>query len=122
MTLIEGIIAMVEQWKEQVEGSIDKGTEQGRLGTEMAAMEVAGVKLSARQIETVSESIGAQAEQLQRQEEQETATQGLSNFSEPNQGEPKTFIVEMDGVQVGFQDGSWQEAKCGVIYELSQRV
>lgn len=84
--------------------------------------EVAGVKLTARQIETVSESIGTEAELLLRQEEGIAATKGLAETGGPSQPEPTTFIVEMDGVQVGLQDGSWQEAKCGVIYELSQRV
>ena len=34
----------------------------------------------------------------------------------------KCFIVEMDGVQVGLQEGDWQEVKCGVIYEVGQRA
>jgi hypothetical protein len=46
----------------------------------------------------------------------------LLERSGPNQAEGKTFIVEMDGVEVGLQNGSWQEVKCGVIYELTQRV
>lgn len=84
--------------------------------------EVASVRLSGRQIETVAESVGAEAELLQQQEEELAATQGLVELIGPNQPEPRTFIVEMDGVQVGLQDGSWQEAKCGVVYELDQRV
>jgi hypothetical protein len=92
------------------------------IETERVLQEVAGVKLSARQIQSVSESVGAEAELLQRQEEELAQRQGLVEFVGPNQPEARTFIVEMDGVQVGLQDGSWQEAKCGVIYELSQRV
>jgi hypothetical protein len=84
--------------------------------------EVTGVSLSARQIETVAESLGTQAEQRQQQEEQEAASKGLVEVRGENRPEPKTFIVEMDGVQVGLQDGGWQEVKIGVIYELSQRV
>lgn len=84
--------------------------------------EVAGVTITARQIENVSESIGTEAEHRQQQEEAVAATHGLVEIAGPKQSEPRTFIVEMDGVQVGLQDGSWQEAKCGVIYELSQRV
>ena len=89
---------------------------------ECLVLELLGVKLSARQIETVSESIGAEAELLQQQEEELAAPQALADMRGPHQPEPRSFIVEMDGVQVGFQDGRWQEAKCGVIYELSQRV
>jgi len=90
--------------------------------TERVMLELTGVSLSARQIETVAESVGAKAEQLQQQEEQQAATQGLAEACGPNRPRPRTFIIEMDGVQVGLQDGSWQEAKCGVIYELSQRI
>lgn len=89
---------------------------------ERVLWEVADVSLTGRQIETVAESVGAEAELILRQEEEQAAKQGLHEAVGPNQPETRTFIVEMDGVQVGFQDGSWQEAKCGVIYELSQRV
>jgi hypothetical protein len=92
------------------------------IQAERVLEEVAGVKLTARQIENVSESIGAEAERLQQQQESVAATEGLVEIAGPKQSEPRTFIVEMDGVQIGLQDGSWQEAKCGVIYELSQRV
>ena len=90
--------------------------------TERILSELIGISLSARQIQTVAESIGQQAEQLQRQDEQQAASHALVEPSGPDQPEMKTYIVEMDGVQVGLQDGSWQEVKCGVIYELSQRV
>jgi len=89
---------------------------------ERVLSELTGVSLSARQIQTVAESIGAEAEQLSKQDEQRAASQGLVERSGPYQPEMKTYIVEMDGVQVGLQDGSWQEVKCGIIYELSQRV
>lgn len=84
--------------------------------------ELTGVSLSGRQIETVAEAIGQQAEARQQVEQQSAGTQGLAEVSGPPSLPPKTFIVEMDGVQVGLQDGRWQEVKCGVIYELSQRV
>src|SRR5205085_7635943 len=73
-------------------------------------------------IETIAESVGAAAEQRQQQEEQQAATQGLVERRGPHQAAPRTFIIEMDGVQLGLQDGSWQEVKCGVVYELGQRV
>ncbi len=89
---------------------------------ERVLRQVAGVSVSARQIETVAEEVGLKAEQLQQQEEELSTSRWLSQSSGPNQPSPKTYIVEMDGVQVGLQDGSWQEVKCGVIYELNQRV
>lgn len=84
--------------------------------------ELTSVSLSARQIETISESIGAEAELLLKQEQEEASKEELPDLSGPNQPPARTFIVEMDGVQVGLKDGSWQEVKCGIIYELSQRV
>jgi hypothetical protein len=89
---------------------------------EQVLAQVSGVQLSARQIQTIAESLGAEAEQRQQQEQQQAATQGLIEPRGPQSPAPRTFIIEMDGVQLGLQDGSWQEVKCGVIYELSQRV
>lgn len=89
---------------------------------EQVLAEVTAVRLSARQIETVAEALGAEAERRQQQEEAAAAEQGLHEPRGSLRPAPRTFIVEMDGVQVGLQDGSWQEVKCGVVYELSQRV
>lgn len=84
--------------------------------------ELSVVSLSARQIETVAEDIGKQA-QAQLQEEKEAAASDAGVEPSGVKGErSKTFIVEMDGVQVGLQDGTWQEVKCGVIYEVSRRA
>jgi len=89
---------------------------------EQILAEVSAVRLSARQIETIAESLGAEAEQRQQQEQQQATTLGLVETRGPQPPGARTFIIEMDGVQLGLQDGSWQEVKCGVIYELSQRV
>jgi len=84
--------------------------------------ELSVVSLSGRQIETIAEDIGKQA-QVQLQEEKEAAWRDAGVEPESAQiTKGKTFIVEMDGVQVGLQDGTWQEVKCGVIYEVSQRA
>jgi hypothetical protein len=92
------------------------------IEAERVLKQVTAVELSGRQIETVAESIGAEAEDLQQQEERLAATKGLVEIGGPHRPEPRTVIVEMDGVQVGLQGGGWQEAKCGIVYELSQRV
>lgn len=89
---------------------------------EQILAEMTAVRLSARQIETIAESLGAEAEQRQLKEQQQAATQGLAQTRGPQVPAPRTFIIEMDGVQMGLQDGTWQEVKCGVVYELSQRV
>lgn len=78
--------------------------------------QIAAVRVSARQIETIAEEVGRKAEHLQQQEEQLSAGACMPEKREPDHSQPKTYIVEMDGVQVGLQDGSWQEVKCGVIY------
>jgi Uncharacterised protein family (UPF0236) len=90
--------------------------------TEFVLQELTGVVLSGRQIETVAEALGQQAEARQQAEQQVAAQQALPEISGPQRQPPKTFVVEMDGVQVGLQNGSFQEVKCGVIYELRQRV
>jgi hypothetical protein len=84
--------------------------------------ELSGVEVTARQIETVAEALGQQAEARQQREEHLAARRDLAHVVGPRQPEPRTWIVEMDGALVGLQDGAWQEAKCGVIYERSQRV
>lgn len=89
---------------------------------EQVLSEVTAVRLRGRQIETVAEALGAEAEQRQQQEAAAAAEQGLYEGRGPLRRAPRTFIVEMDGVQLGLQDGTWQEVKCGVVYELSQRV
>ncbi len=66
--------------------------------------------------------MGLKAEHLQQEQQQLSAGACLPGNNGPSQPQPKTYIVEMDGAQVGLQDGSWQEVKCGVIYELTQRV
>jgi hypothetical protein len=88
---------------------------------EQVLAEVTAVRLSARQIETIAESLGAEAEHRQQLDEQQAASRGMVEVCGPPPA-PRTFVVEMDGVQLGLQDGSWQEVKCGVVYELSQRV
>ena len=90
--------------------------------SERVLKQIAGVEVSARQIENVAESIGSEAEQKQQKEDQQAAFCGLESRSGPLQPEERIFIIEMDGVQLGFQAGGWQEVKCAVIYELSQRV
>lgn len=89
---------------------------------EQVLSEVTAVRLTARQIETIAESLGAVAEQHQQEEQRQAVSQAPVEIRGPQQLVPRTFIVEMDGVQLPLQDGRWQEVKCGVIYELGQRV
>ena len=89
--------------------------------------EVGGVELSGGQVETVAEAIGAEAEQRTQAEARPAQGQELapalrvvSDGRTPTP--PRVWVVEMDGIQAPLQDGSWQEVKCGVVYQLAHRV
>lgn len=88
--------------------------------------EVGKVELSGRQCEAVAEAIGAEAEARTQTEAHLAQSQDLApalrlvGGGELRRG--RMWVVEMDGVQAPLQDGTWQEVKCGVIYELGQRV
>jgi Uncharacterised protein family (UPF0236) len=86
--------------------------------------EVGGLALSDRQVETVAEAVGARAETQMQQEAAAAQTQDLAPAPPaPGGAAPgRVWVVEMDGVTAPLQDGTWQEVKCGVIYELGQRV
>lgn len=90
--------------------------------SEKVLNEITQVKLTSRQIETVAEEVGAEAERRQMEEDKQASSLGLVSTTGPNPKPARTFIVEMDGVQVGLQEGGWQEVKCGIVYELSQRA
>ena len=87
--------------------------------------EVGQVELSGRQCETVAEAIGAEAEARTQAEARLAQEQDLAPTLRLVGGgltRERIWVVEMDGVQAPLQDGSWQEVKCGVVYELGQRV
>lgn len=87
--------------------------------------ELAGVSLSARQVETVAESVGAQAEIKTEQEARAAQSQDLQprhKLGLVDLANARTWIVEMDGVMGPLQSGVWQEIKCGIVYRLDQRV
>ena len=76
--------------------------------------------ISDEAIRQVSQQLGQQAKDWEDQ-------QALSYLDKPLPSKPqsqskKTWILEIDGKMVGFQDGSWSEVKVGVIYELAHRV
>ncbi len=92
--------------------------------------EVAGVELSGRQCETVAEALGSEAEQLEQQAiaqsrgaDLQPALRLVSRHAAPAvAARGRVWVVEMDGIQAPLQHGSWQEVKCAVVYQLSQRV
>jgi hypothetical protein len=90
--------------------------------SERVLEEVLGVKVSARQIENIAESIGEEAESRQQEEDERAAFCPLEKLPGPDQPASRIFIIEMDGVQIGLQQGRWQEVKCAVVYEVNQRV
>ena len=85
--------------------------------------EVGGVELSERQCETVAEAVGARAEAVTQTQAQAAQTTDLAPALPPGAAaRERVWVVEMDGVSAPLQDGTWQEVKCGVVYELGARV
>lgn len=87
---------------------------------EKALAECYELELSDEAIREVSEGVG---EECQGWEEAEQIKFEAADSQRRSQKEKaKTFVIEVDGKLVGFQDGSWQEVKVGVIYDLEDRV
>lgn len=87
------------------------------------------VALSARQVETIAEAVGAQAASVQQAAVVAAAQTPLAGAPHPHlrlvgapAPEPRTWIIEMDGVHAPLRDGTWQEVKCGLIYPHDQRI
>lgn len=101
------------------------------FGTSAALLEKAppAIALSARQVETIAEAVGAQAASAQQAAVVQAAEQPLATAPHPHLrlvGAPppptRTWIIEMDGVHAPLRDGTWQEVKCGLVYRHDQRV
>jgi len=87
---------------------------------EQAIEESQGQQVSREVVRLVAEESGQQARDWESAEE---ARWRQEPHRPPKEGRvPKTWIIECDGKQVGYQDGSWREVKVGVIYELGDRV
>lgn len=87
------------------------------------------VTLSARQVETIAEPVGAQAAAAAQAAVVQAAATPLAPKPRPQlrlvgapPPEPRTWIIEMDGIHAPLRDGSWQEVKCGLVYRLDQRI
>jgi len=83
-----------------------------------ALQEIQQLEINREVVRQVAEASGAQALSWEQAEEACYRQAELR----PAQRSPKTWIIECDGKHVGFQDGSWQEVKVGVIYELTARA
>lgn len=101
------------------------------FGTTATLLEKANraVALSARQVETIAEAVGAQAANVQQTAVAQAAQTPLAQAPHPHLRlvgtaplEPRTWIIEMDGVHAPLRDGTWQEVKCGLVYRHDQRV
>jgi len=87
------------------------------------------VALSDRQVETIAEAVGAQAAAAQQQAVRQAAQTPLAPAPHPHlrlvgapAPEPRTWIIEMDGIHAPLRDGTRQEVKCGLVYRHDQRV
>lgn len=83
-----------------------------------ALQEIQQLEVNREVVRQVAEASGWQALSWEQAEEASYQEAELR----PAPRAPKTWIIECDGKHVGFQDGSWQEVKVGVIYELSARA
>jgi hypothetical protein len=86
--------------------------------------EIGQVSLSSRQVETVGEAIGDEAESLEQLSAKQASKQGLVEVIGPEaeRGAHRVWIVEMDGVMAPLRGGVSSEVKVGIVYELSNRV
>jgi hypothetical protein len=87
------------------------------------------VALSARQVETIAEAVGAQAAAAQLAAVVQASATALAAAAPPYLrlvGAPapaaRTWIIEMDGIHAPLRDGTWQEVKCGLVYRHDQRI
>lgn len=78
------------------------------------------LEISDEAIRLISEQIGQQARNWEDQQALCYSEKPLPS-QQPTQP-PRTWILEIDGKKVGLQDGSWNEVKVAVLYELSDRV
>jgi hypothetical protein len=78
------------------------------------------LEISDEAIRLISEQIGQQARDWEDQQALGYSEKPLPS-KQPSQP-PRTWIMEIDGKKVGLQDGSWNEVKVAVLYELSDRV
>lgn len=101
------------------------------FGTTATLLEKANpvVALSARQIETIAEAVGEKAAAAQQTAVAQAAETPLASAPHPHlrlvgapAPEPRTWIIEMDGVHAPLRDGTWQEVKCGLVYRHDQRL
>ena len=85
--------------------------------------QLARISLTDRQCETVAEAVGAEADRREEAAVEATRQKPLPVLVGPTPvRQPRTFILEMDGVMAGLRGGSWEEVKVGVLFDLSQRV
>lgn len=101
------------------------------FGTSAALLEKAqpAIALSARQVETIAEAVGAQAACVQQAAVAQATETPLAQAPHPHlrlvgapPTPPHTWIIEMDGVHAPLRDGTWQEVKCGLVYRHDQRL
>jgi hypothetical protein len=85
--------------------------------------QLARISLTDRQCETVAEAVGVEADRREAVAVDEARLAPLPASVGPRPvREPRTFILEMDGVMAGLRGGTWQEVKVGVLFEVGHSV
>ena len=86
--------------------------------------EIGSVSLTSRQVETVAEAVGEEADLLEQESARLAQQKGLVELvgAKAQHAERRVWILEMDGVMAPMRGGKSSEVKVGIIYELAERV
>lgn len=87
---------------------------------EKTLREAFAVELSAEALRQIAEEVGDECRAWEENQRQHFEQREPDKA--PLRAAPKTWVIEVDGKLVGFQEGGFQEVKVGVIYEVTQRV
>jgi len=104
--------------------SVGVRTKVGRLGAMIPFGDVSlelwllcGIALSSNTAWRIAESMGKRIKNERQQREQEV----LSGDVESPDTTPGRLYIGIDGAHVPMYDGSYHEAKCGIVYQTGQK-
>ena len=103
--------------------SVGVRTKVGRLSAWLPFEEVSlelgelcGINISANTARRIAESMGKRIKDERREREREV----LSGGARSPEISPERLYIAIDGAHVPMRDGSYHEAKCGVVYQTVQ--
>ena len=87
----------------------------GEVSLELS--ELCGIDISANTARRIAESMGKRIKDERREREQEVLLGGARS----PELSPRRLYIAIDGAHVPMRDGSYHEAKCGVVYQTVQK-